>query len=261
VWPVAQPSTAKEQPTRPKSPRGIVVDPRVLLIGAAAAALGIAVFAVFMWMVPSAAAREARAACAGLKPSPPNPAVCPDGKPCALPVLAPDFTAVDNNGKAVHLRDFRGKVVLLNFWASWCGVCKTEKPAINAMADDLAGDQFQVVALASDNSWADVLVALVDALDPAALSDLKEVSGKPIELAEALRVYKKALPSGTPFNVFLDPPADGDNIGKIAASWGIKAVPESFLIDRRGYIRAYFVNKRDWQSPVAETCLRSVIDE
>jgi hypothetical protein len=61
--------------------------------------------------------------------------------------------------------------------------------------------------------------------------------------------------------VFLDPPADGDNIGKIAASWGIKAVPESFLIDRRGYIRAYFVNKRDWQSPVAETCLRSVIDE
>jgi len=61
--------------------------------------------------------------------------------------------------------------------------------------------------------------------------------------------------------VFLDPPAGDDNIGQIAASWGIKAVPESALIDRKGNIRAYFVNKRDWTSDVAETCLRSVIDE
>ena len=64
-----------------------------------------------------------------------------------------------------------------------------------------------------------------------------------------------------PFKVFLDPPEGDGNIGKIAASWGIKAVPESALIDRKGNIRAYFVNKRDWESPVAETCLRSVIDE
>ena len=58
----------------------------------------------------------------------------------------------------------------------------------------------------------------------------------------------------------VDPPADDGNIGKIAASGGINAVPESALIDRQGNIREYFVNKRDWQSPVAETCLRSVID-
>jgi hypothetical protein len=69
------------------------------------------------------------------------------------------------------------------------------------------------------------------------------------------------MPSGVPFNVLLDPPQGEGNIGAIAASWGIKAVPESALIDRNGMIRAYFVNKRDWQSPVAETCLRSVIDE
>ena len=49
---------------------------------------------------------------------------------------APDFTAYDNNGKPVHLSDFRGKVVLLNFWASWCGVCKTEKPQLEEMAAD-----------------------------------------------------------------------------------------------------------------------------
>ena len=61
--------------------------------------------------------------------------------------------------------------------------------------------------------------------------------------------------------MFLDPPSGDGNIGTIAASWGIKAVPESALIDRKGNIRAYFVNKRDWKSPVAETCIRSVIEE
>jgi len=61
--------------------------------------------------------------------------------------------------------------------------------------------------------------------------------------------------------VLLDKPKGDDNIGAIAAAWGIKAVPESALIDKQGNIRHYFVNKRDWETPVAQTCLRSVIDE
>ena len=64
-----------------------------------------------------------------------------------------------------------------------------------------------------------------------------------------------------PFKVFLDPPDDDGNIGAIAKAWGIKAVPETALIDRDGNIRAYFVNKRDWSSGVAQTCLRSVLEE
>ena len=77
-----------------------------------------------------------------------------------------DFTAYDNHGKPVHLSDFRGKVVLLNFWASWCGVCKTEKPQLEEMADDMSSDDFVVIALASDRSWSDVLLAIVEALAP-----------------------------------------------------------------------------------------------
>jgi hypothetical protein len=72
--------------------------------------------------------------------------------------------------------------------------------------------------------------------------------------------FRQALPNGTPFKVLLDPPEGDENIGKITAAWGITKVPESALIDRQGNIRAYFVNKRDWTLPVAETCLRSVID-
>ncbi len=245
--------------TSPPKPRSqLRLDTRVVVVGGSVALLGLAVLAFFLWMVPNAAAREAKAACTGLRTSAPNPALCPNGQTnCQYPLPAPDFTAYDHNGKPVHLSDFRGKVVLLNFWASWCGVCKTEKPQLEAMSGDLASDDFVVIALASDRSWSDVLLAIVDALVPT----VKVPEGKDVPLTVALDAYRKALPKGVPFQVFLDPPQGDDNIGAIAASWGIKAVPESALIDRKGNIRQYFINKRDWQSPVAETCLRSVIDE
>ena len=240
------------------TPRGIVVEPRTLIVGGAVAALGVTVLVFFLWMVPNAAARESRAACTGLGSQPPiNPALCPGGGNCTYPIPAPDFTAYDNQGKPVHLSDFRGKVVLLNFWASWCGVCKTEKPHLQEMAREMAGKDFVVIALASDHNWSDVLLAITDALAPS----VPLPSGKDVPLSDALKAYQQGLPAGTAFQVLLDPPKGDDNIGQIAASWGIKAVPESALIDRQGNLRHYFVNKRDWQMPVAETCLRAVIDE
>jgi len=237
-------------------PRGIVIDPRTLLVGGAVALIGVAVLAMFLWMVPNAAARELQAACRGLKSGidPTNRALCPNGGPCDLPMVAPDFTAKDITGKDVKLSDYRGKVVLLNFWASWCGVCKTEKPALNAMAAEMASNDFVVIALASDHAWPDALTAVLEALAP------QVVPEGPPTFEKVSAAFRKALPNGTPFKVLLDPPAGDENIGMITAAWGIKAVPESALIDRQGHIRAYFVNKRDWQSPVAETCLRSVID-
>ncbi len=236
-----------------ESPKGVVVDPRVLIAGGAVALLGLVVLSLFLWMVPNAADREEKAACAGMRAT--GPALC-NGQPCPLPMPAPDFAAYDNNGNQVRLSSFRGKVVLINFWASWCGVCKTEKPRLARMAEELAGDDFKVVALASDRAWSDVLLSLVEGLAPGT----KLPDGE-VPLDQSLGIYKRALPDGVPFKVYLDPPADDGNIGAIAKSWGIKAVPESALIDRNGNIRAYFVNKRDWESPVAETCLRSVIDE
>lgn len=244
----------------PPADTGPMIDARVLVAGGAVALIGIGLLAAFLWMVPSAAARESVQACRGMRGFERlNPALCPNGQPCELPVPAPDFTATDHQGKPVKLSDFRGKVVLLNFWASWCNVCKTEKPSLAGMADDLAGDDFAVITLSSDRTWSDVLVATVNALAPGARTPAPV--GDEIPLPAALDAYRQALPSGVPFKVFLDPPEGDDTIGKITASWGIKAVPESALIDRKGNIRAYFVNKRDWESPVAQTCLRAIIDE
>ncbi len=292
------------------SSRGVWIAPRSLTIGALVASIGIGALVLFLWMVPIAAQRETRAACASLGPEMPNNAVCA-GKNCQLPALAPDFTAIDNNGNPVKLSDFRGKVVLLNFWASWCGVCTTEKPHIRGVTDDLGGDDFKVIALASDHTWSEALIGLIDSLAPtAAVADARAVTGdddaavaayvrvlrthpqeervgevlsvisaahgdkfaqrvfdatkaagEEVSITDALWAYKRALPAGSvPFNVYLDPPEGDGNIGKIAASWGINKLPESALIDRAGRIRMYITNKRDWDSPVAETCLRSVID-
>jgi thiol-disulfide isomerase/thioredoxin len=289
---------------------GVLLDMRVLLVGGGVAFVGVLVLVFFMWMVPYAAKRESKSACTGLVSQPPlNPALCPAGASCTYPIPAPDFTALDHNGKPVKLSSFRGKVVLLNFWASWCGVCETEKPHLREMAAELGDENFVVIALASDRNWTDVMIAIISALAPD--SGLNEVaaldykkpdaevvekivsilkthpkqadkilgivqqhddklaqvvvfavkSAPPVTLQEVLDAYKRALPDGVPFDVLLDKPSGDDNIGKIAAAWGIKAVPESALIDKQGNIRHYFVNKRDWQMPVAETCLRSVIDE
>jgi thiol-disulfide isomerase/thioredoxin len=246
-------------PRSTNPPGAVVIDPRVWVAGGAVALIGVIVVVAFLWMVPRAAVREVRAACAALRPEAvPNPALCRQGDDkCRFPLPAPDFTALDHNGKSVHLSDFRGKIVLLNFWASWCHVCHDEKPSIRDMSEDLGSDDFVVLALASDRRWSDALLAVVDALVPG----IQLPTGNDVPMSQVLGIYQQALPDGVPFQVALDPPADDSNIGQIASSWGIKAVPESALIDREGNIRAYFVNKRDWDSSVAETCLRSLIDE
>src|SRR4051812_33933009 len=149
-------ATAIEKPRLPeaKAARGIVLDPRVLVVGGGVALIGVVVFGLFLWMVPAAAAHERQSACVSLQLLRDgqqrdgqvllNPALCLSGEACVAPVPAPDFTAQDVTGKMVKLSDLRGKVVLINFWASWCGLCKTEKPALRAMADEMVSDDFVV---------------------------------------------------------------------------------------------------------------------
>jgi thiol-disulfide isomerase/thioredoxin len=252
---------AKALPPR-VTPRKIVIDPRVMMVGGGVAIFGIAVLALFLWMVPNAAARESISACRGIGGyNAPHTALCPNGKTCSLPQPAPDFTALDHNGKPVKLSDLRGKVVLLNFWASWCGVCALEKPALQEMAAELGTDDFVVVALSSDHGWTNVVRALIHSLAPGNAMPPEGPEGQILPTREAVSAYSQAFPNGLPFRVLLDPPDDDGTMGAITKKWGISAVPESALIDRQGRVRAYFVNKRDWESSVAKTCLRSVIDE
>jgi peroxiredoxin len=199
-----------------------------------AVALAIGLLAIqYVRLLQPAQAREIAAACNGLRPAADNPSfLCPtEANPrqrCAFPTAAKEFAVQDHTGKSVSLSHYRGKVALVNFWASWCDVCKSEKAGLDALQRKFSEQGLVVLALASDRDWQPV---------------------------------RDALPAGSPLNVLLDPPVGSDNLGAVAKSWGLTAVPESFLVDRNGIIRHYFINRRDWNSDVAHTCIRALLDE
>jgi peroxiredoxin len=189
----------------------------ILLVAAASITALLAV--EYLRLLKPAQAREIEAACRGLRPAPRNKRLG------ALPTRAPDFEAQDHTGRMVKLSDYRGKVVVLRFWGSWCETCKAEQPSLEDLAADR--DDLVVLSLTSDEEWEPV---------------------------------RAKLKNGSNTTVLLDPPDEGA-IGPVALAYGVGKVPESFIIDREGIVRYYLVNKRDWRGAVARTCLRSILDE
>ncbi|HXO19052.1 MAG TPA: TlpA disulfide reductase family protein [Thermoanaerobaculia bacterium] len=73
--------------------------------------------------------------------------LCADGP---VGTMAPDFTLGALAGPQVRLSDFRGKVVLLDFWATWCGPCVAALPSLKTLAQDFAGEPFAVISVSGD---------------------------------------------------------------------------------------------------------------
>jgi peroxiredoxin len=73
-----------------------------------------------------------------------------DGGVIRIGQIAPDFTAKDMNGETVQLRDYRGKLVFLNFWASWCGPCAQEMPDLDLINKTFKNRQFQMMMVSND---------------------------------------------------------------------------------------------------------------
>jgi thiol-disulfide isomerase/thioredoxin len=111
--------------------------------------------------------------------------------------MAPDFTQNDINGKPVSLSDLKGKVVLIDFWASWCGPCRKENPNVVKLYEKYKDAGFTILSVSLDNNRDNWLAAIdKDKLVwPYHVSDLKKWGN------EVARIYQV---SGIPFTVLVD---------------------------------------------------------
>ncbi len=125
---------------------------------------------------------------------------------------APDFTVADLSGNTMKLSDQRGKVVLLNFWGTWCPPCRDEAPSLARLNAAMSGKNFVMVAVALDKD------------------------GKKAVEAFFMK-YGNQLP------------AYPDPAGDVARKYGIALVPETFIIDRQGVVRKVVHGPYDWDSP------------
>ncbi len=115
----------------------------------------------------------------------------------AVGSIAPDFQLPDMDGKQIKLSDFRGKYVLLDFWASWCGPCRQENPNIVAEYNKFKGKNFTIVGVSLDKDRGSWLKGVKeDKLDWTQLSDLKYWD------SEVARQYQI---QSIPANFLLDP--------------------------------------------------------
>ena len=124
---------------------------------------------------------------------------------------AHDFTLKDLTGKSVPLSAFKGKVVLLNFWATWCPPCRAEMPSLNKLYHALKPRGLEVVAVSTDRS----------------ISDIKDFQEK----------HKVDFPM-----LF-----DGDR--SAAKLYRVFSMPTTLLIDRNGMIVEKFYGEYDWTEP------------
>ena len=147
----------------------------------------------------------------------------------ALP--ARDFALKDLRGNVVHLSDFRGKVVLVNFWATWCSACFTEIGALNALQKRL-GDRVVVLGIALDG---------VPNIDPHEDTEAGTSSGKTAPSLESItaNVNRAVAARGINYTVLLDPSSS------VGGQYNGGELPTTVVFDKQGRVRRRFVGERN----------------
>jgi thiol-disulfide isomerase/thioredoxin len=133
----------------------------------------------------------------------------------------PEYFVSTLDGRPITADSLRGKVVLVNFWATWCGTCVVEMPSMEKLVEKERGKPFRLLAVSVDDDWPAV---------------------------------RKFFAKGTPLDVLLDSARD------VPKAWGTEKFPESFLIDKDGTIRYYIVSNRDWSAPAVSACIDAMLD-
>ena len=135
--------------------------------------------------------------------------------------LAEDFALSTPHGRTFKLSEQRGKIVFVNFWATWCPPCREEMPAMEKLWLHYRERGFVVVAISVDRD--------------------------PIVVPPFIKQGKFTFP------VALDPKMQA------ATAYGVRALPSSFLVDRQGYLTALALGPRMWDGEAAFTVIEGMI--
>lgn len=137
------------------------------------------------------------------------------------PRAVAEFSFYDSDGRAVSMSDFRGKVVLLNLWATWCPPCIRELPALDRLQGKLGGESFVVLTLSLDR-----------------------VGRKTVEkFFRRLKINHLSL--------FVDPGH------ATSAAFPIDVLPATFVLDREGRMVSFLRSYADWDAPEAADMIRA----
>ncbi|GHT72627.1 hypothetical protein AGMMS50262_01890 [Bacteroidia bacterium] len=115
----------------------------------------------------------------------------------AVGAIAPDFTQKDTNNKPVHLTDFRGKYLLIDFWASWCGPCRRENPHVVRSYQKYKDKNFEILGVSLDNNKQAWLNAI--AKDQLTWPQVSDLNGWQNAVAVQYQIFS------IPKNLLLDP--------------------------------------------------------
>jgi cytochrome c biogenesis protein CcmG/thiol:disulfide interchange protein DsbE len=145
-------------------------------------------------------------------------------KPIQPGLEVPNFAFPDINGKQISLSDHRGKVVLVNVWATWCPPCRQEMPSMQRLYEKFKGENLEILAVSIDS-----------------------------EGGEAVAPFMRKM--HLTFPALLDPEET------IIPLYGITGVPESFIIDKDGILVEKIVGPINWATPEVFSLFKDLIQK
>ncbi len=145
--------------------------------------------------------------------------------PIAKRLAATDYALEDLDGKTQRLSDHRGKVVLVNFWATWCPPCRKELPSMQRLWENLKGEPFTMHAI-----------------------DVGET-------AEEILPFIFSTGTELTFPILLD------RDSKTLSQWPVIAIPTTFVVDKQGRVAYRSVGGREWDDPKLIEELRRLMRE
>ncbi len=141
-----------------------------------------------------------------------------------IPVATPDFSLEDMDGERYTFESVRGKVVMVNFWATWCPPCRREIPSMEALYQAYKDESFTILAI---NQW---------------------------ESPDHVFAYMGQL------DVFPNFPILFDGNSSVSQAFGVKGLPTTVLIDRQGRIVYQALGGRDFNHPEVRAIIRELLD-